>query len=204
MHWSKRAFDVLAASAGIVILFPFLLMLAVMVRVVIGPPIFFRQQRPGYKGKPFEIVKFRTMAEGHDAEGQPLADSVRLTPLGRFMRMLSLDELPELYNILRGDMSVVGPRPLLMEYLPLYSPEQARRHDVFPGLTGWAQIHGRNALDWEKRFKLDVWYVDHWSFWLDVKILLITAWKVVTREGINQPGRARRRIMLTSRQRGAK
>jgi lipopolysaccharide/colanic/teichoic acid biosynthesis glycosyltransferase len=167
-----------------------LLLLAALVRVFIGPPVLFRQQRPGYKGQPFEIVKFRTMSEARDASGQPLPDSVRLTTLGRFMRLLSLDELPELYNILRGDMSVIGPRPLLMEYLPLYSADQARRHDVRPGLTGWAQIHGRNALDWEERFKLDVWYVDHWSLWLDVKIFIITAWKVITRDGINQPGRA--------------
>jgi sugar transferase EpsL len=190
MSWSKRMFDVLAASIGLVVLSPALLLLAALVRVVIGQPVLFRQQRPGYKGRPFEIVKFRTMSEALDTGGQPLSDSIRLTTLGRFMRLLSLDELPELCNILRGHMSVVGPRPLLMEYLPLYSPEQMRRHDVHPGLTGWAQIHGRNALGWEERFKLDVWYVDHWSFWLDIKILLITVWKVITRDGINQPGRA--------------
>ncbi|MFH1184806.1 MAG: sugar transferase [Chloroflexota bacterium] len=190
MPWSKRLFDVLAASLGLLVLSPVLLLLALLVRLKIGPPVLFWQQRPGYKGRPFEIVKFRTMAETRDAAGKPLSDSIRLTPLGRWMRALSLDELPELHNILRGEMSVVGPRPLMMEYLPLYSPEQMRRHDVHPGLTGWAQIHGRNAVDWPERFKLDSWYVDHWSFWLDLKIFLITLRKVLTREGINQPGRA--------------
>jgi lipopolysaccharide/colanic/teichoic acid biosynthesis glycosyltransferase len=190
MPWSKRLFDVLAASLGLIVLSPVLLLLALLVRLKIGPPVLFWQPRPGFKGRPFRIVKFRTMAETRDAAGNPLADSMRLTALGRWMRALSLDELPELYNILRGEMSVVGPRPLMMEYLALYSPEQMRRHDVHPGLTGWAQIHGRNAVDWPERFKLDVWYVDHWSFWLDLKIFLITLRKVITREGINQPGRA--------------
>ncbi len=139
---------------------------------------------------PFSLLKFRTMTDARDSAGIQLPDSARLTPLGRFMRAYSLDELPELINILRGDMSVVGPRPLLMEYLPLYSPEQERRHLVHPGLTGWAQIHGRNALDWPARFRLDVWYVDHWSFWLDIRIILITVWKVITRQDISQPGRA--------------
>lgn len=172
------------------ILSPLLLVLALLVRLKIGSPVLFWQERPGYKGKPFKIVKFRTMAEAYGVNGKALADSIRLTSFGKWLRSVSLDELPELYNILRGEMSLVGPRPLLMEYLPLYTPEQNRRHDVHPGLTGWAQIHGRNALDWEERFKLDVWYVDHRSLWLDARILLITAWKVLTREGVNQPGRS--------------
>lgn len=190
MVWSKRLLDVLVASLGLIVLSPVMLLLALLVRLLIGPPILFWQQRPGYRGRPFRIVKFRTMAATRDAAGQLLPDSLRLTSLGRWMRLLSLDELPELYNILRGEMSIVGPRPLLMEYLPLYSPEQMRRHEMHPGLTGWAQINGRNAIDWPERFKLDVWYVDHWSFCLDIKIVLITLWKVITREGVNQPGRA--------------
>lgn len=190
MPRSKRIFDLIAASLAVVVLSPVLVVLAALVRIIIGAPVLFFQLRPGYKARPFAIVKFRTMVEARDAEGNPLSDSARLTRLGRFMRLVSLDELPELYNILRGDMSVVGPRPLLMEYLPLYSAEQMRRHEVHPGLTGWAQIHGRNILDWPERFKLDVWYVDHWSFWLDMRIILITLWKVLKREGINQPGRA--------------
>ena len=190
MPLGKRIFDLVVAGLAAVILSPLLLVLALLVRINIGAPVLFRQERPGYKGRPFKIVKFRTMAETLGADGRPLPDSVRLSPFGKWLRSVSLDELPELYNILRGEMSIVGPRPLLMEYLPLYTPEQMRRHDVHPGLTGWAQIHGRNALDWEERFKLDVWYVDHRTFWLDTRILLITAWKVLTREGINQPGRS--------------
>lgn len=190
MPWGKRAFDLLAAIIALVVLAPLLLLLALLVRIQIGSPVLFWQERPGYRGRPFRIVKFRTMSEARDAAGNPLPDSVRLTRLGRLMRSLSLDELPELYNILRGEMSVVGPRPLLMQYWPLYSPEQRRRHDVPPGLTGWAQIHGRNTVDWQERFELDVWYVDHRSFLLDLKIILITIWKVITRQGINQPGRA--------------
>ena len=165
-------------------------MVAILVRLFIGTPVLFKQQRPGYRGHPFFIYKFRSMRDAVDRDGNPLPDSERLTGFGRLLRSLSLDELPELFNILRGEMSFVGPRPLLMEYLPLYSPEQARRHDVVPGLTGWAQINGRNALDWPTRFKLDVWYVDHWSFWLDIKIILMTAWKALVREGINQEGQA--------------
>jgi lipopolysaccharide/colanic/teichoic acid biosynthesis glycosyltransferase len=187
---SKRIFDLIAASLALIVLSPVLLLLAILVRLAIGGPVLFFQQRPGYKAKPFSIVKFRTMTEARDGRGNPLPDASRMTGFGRFMRRLSLDELPELYNILRGDMSVVGPRPLLMEYLPLYSPEQMRRHDLHPGLTGWAQVNGRNALDWPSRFKLDVWYVDHWSFWLDIKIILMTVWKVLKREGITQPGSA--------------
>lgn len=190
MPAGKRLFDVIFSLISIIILSPILLLLTLLVLITVGPPVVFSQMRPGYKGKPFRIFKFRTMQESMDASGEPLSDSVRLTQSGTWMRAFSLDELPELYNILRGDMSFVGPRPLLMDYLPLYSPEQMRRHDVHPGLTGWAQVNGRNALDWAERFKLDVWYVDHRSFWLDLRILLMTAWKVLRREGINQPGRA--------------
>lgn len=187
---SKRVFDLLVAGLALLLLSPLLLLIAILVRLFLGSPILFRQQRPGYKGRPFFLYKFRTMTDRLGPDGQLLPDAERLTRLGRFLRSLSLDELPELYNILRGDMSLVGPRPLLMEYLPLYSAEQMRRHDAYPGLTGWAQIHGRNALDWPTRLALDVWYVDHWSFWLDLKILWLTLWKVLKREGINQPGQA--------------
>ncbi len=190
MPRSKRVFDLVAALLAVVILSPVLLLLAVLVRIFVGSPVLFLQRRPGYGGQPFYIIKFRTMAESRGRSGTQLADAARLTALGRLMRSLSLDELPELFNILRGEMSIVGPRPLLMQYLPLYNPEQMRRHEVHPGLTGWAQINGRNALDWSSRFKLDVWYVDHWSFWLDLRIILLTAWKVVRREGINQAGSA--------------
>jgi sugar transferase EpsL len=190
MQWSKRVFDVVAGLLAVLLLSPLLFSLAVLVRIFVGTPILFIQRRPGYGGHPFDIIKFRTMTESRDPTGSPLADSARLTRLGGLMRSLSLDELPELFNILRGEMSIVGPRPLLMQYLPLYSPDQMRRHEVHPGLTGWAQINGRNALDWPSRFKLDVWYVDHWSFWLDIKIILITVWKVIRREGINQAGSA--------------
>jgi len=153
-----------------------------------GRPILFRQVRPGYQGQPFTLYKFRTMTDARDAAGRLLSDEQRLTRFGRFLRATSLDELPELFNVLRGEMSLVGPRPLLMQYLERYTPEQARRHEVYPGITGWAQVNGRNALTWEDKFRLDVWYVDHWSLALDVKILLITLWKVLRREGISQPG----------------
>ncbi len=190
MPRSKRTFDLITTSLGLILLSPVMLILAVLVRLFIGAPILFRQQRPGYKGQPFYIYKFRSMTEARDARGNSLPDTVRLTRFGNFLRSLSLDELPELFNILRGDMSLVGPRPLLMEYLPLYSPEQMRRHDMHPGLTGWAQVNGRNALTWQDKFKLDVWYVDHWSFFLDTKIIWLTVWKVIRREGINQAGSA--------------
>lgn len=192
MPLGKRLFDVIFAALSIIILSPILLILALLVRLVIGTPVLFWQDRPGYKGRPFRIVKFRTMSDTRDAHGALLPDLARLTPFGRWLRLLSLDELPELYNILRGEMSLIGPRPLLMEYLPLYSPEQFRRHDVPPGLTGWAQVNGRNAISWPEHFRLDIWYVDHRSFWLDLRILLLTVWKVLTREGINQPGEATR------------
>ncbi|MBI5955050.1 MAG: sugar transferase [Chloroflexi bacterium] len=190
MPFSKRLFDLTFSFLAIVILSPILLLTAILVRVFLGTPILFKQQRPGYKGRPFFIYKLRSMLDAADRDGTLLPDSERLTRFGRILRSLSLDELPELFNILRGEMSFVGPRPLLMEYLPLYSPEQARRHDVVPGLTGWAQVNGRNALDWSTRFKLDVWYVDNWSFWLDIKIILMTVWKTISREGINQQGQA--------------
>ena len=187
---AKRALDLLVAILGSVILSPVILLVAILIRFFLGSPVIFRQQRPGYQGKPFFLYKFRTMTDARDAAGKLLPDGSRLTGLGRFLRSLSLDELPELFNILRGDMSLVGPRPLLMEYLPLYSAQQSRRHEVYPGVTGWAQIHGRNALDWPARFDLDIWYVDHRSFWLDLRILLLTIGKVVSREGISQPGQA--------------
>ena len=190
MPLGKRLFDLVFSFLALVILSPILLLTAILVRFFIGTPILFKQQRPGYKGRPFFIYKFRSMRDSVDRDGIPLPDSERLTGFGRLLRSLSLDEFPELFNILRGEMSFVGPRPLLMQYLPLYSPEQARRHDVVPGLTGWAQVNGRNALDWPTRFKLDVWYVDNWSFWLDIKIILMTVWKALVREGINQEGQA--------------
>ncbi len=190
MPWYKRLFDLIVASTALIVLSPLIVVLGLLVLVTCGPPIIFRQARPGYKGRLFEIYKFRTMTEGRDEQGKPLSDSIRLTRLGRFMRSFSLDELPELVNIVRGDMSLVGPRPLLMDYLALYSPHQMRRHEAYPGLTGWAQVNGRNALDWESRFDLDVWYVDHRSCTLDLKILFLTLWKVVRREGVSQPGHA--------------
>jgi lipopolysaccharide/colanic/teichoic acid biosynthesis glycosyltransferase len=187
---SKRLFDLFITLIGLLIISPVLLIVAILVRIVHGSPVLFGQTRPGLRGRPFRIFKFRTMTNARAADGTLLPDEKRLTPLGRFLRASSLDELPELFNILRGEMSLVGPRPLLMQYLERYSPEQARRHDVLPGLTGWAQVNGRNALTWEDKFRLDVWYVDHWSFWLDIKILFLTAWKVFKREGISQPGHA--------------
>ncbi len=187
---SKRLFDLIVAGLALIALSPLLLLIAILIRIFLGSPILFRQQRPGYQGRPFYLYKFRTMNNRLGPDGRLLPDAERLTRLGRFLRSLSLDELPELYNVLRGEMSLVGPRPLLMEYIPLYSAEQMRRHEAYPGITGWAQINGRNALDWPTRLALDVWYVDHWSFWLDLKILLLTFWKVLKREGINQPGQA--------------
>jgi lipopolysaccharide/colanic/teichoic acid biosynthesis glycosyltransferase len=186
----KRIFDIAVASLVFVLFSPVLLVLIVLVRMYHGAPVLFGQIRPGFKGMPFRIYKFRTMTNARAADGTLLQDAERLTPLGRFLRASSLDELPELFNVLRGEMSLVGPRPLLMQYLERYSPEQMRRHDVLPGITGWAQINGRNALTWEEKFALDVWYVDHWSFWLDIKILFLTVWKVIKREGISQPGHA--------------
>ncbi len=186
----KPFIDYSVALIGLLLLTPLLLLIASILYLQMGRPIFFVQTRPGYKGKPFRLIKFRTMKNLTDTNGNLLPDEQRLTRFGRFLRSTSLDELPELINVLKGEMSLVGPRPLLMEYLPLYSKEQARRHDVKPGITGWAQVNGRNAVTWQDRFKLDVWYVDHVSFWLDIKILLLTLLKVIKREGINQPGQA--------------
>jgi lipopolysaccharide/colanic/teichoic acid biosynthesis glycosyltransferase len=186
----KRVIELFAAAALIVCLSPVFMSLAFLVINYLGTPLLFRQQRPGLHGRPFTMYKFRTMRDAADAHGQPLPDHQRLTPLGRFLRSSSLDELPELFNVLRGDMSLVGPRPLLMEYLDLYTPEQARRHEVRPGITGWAQVNGRNAISWEEKFRLDVWYVDNRSFALDLKILWMTVRKVFKREGISAAGEA--------------
>lgn len=186
----KRIFDSFLAALSLLLLALPLLFLIWQVRRKLGSPVLFRQTRPGLHGRPFEMVKFRTMTDVRGPDGQLLPDAVRLTAFGRFLRATSLDELPELWNVLKGDMSLVGPRPLLMEYLPLYSPEQARRHEVRPGITGWAQVNGRNALSWEEKFKLDGWYVDHRSLWLDIKILWLTVRKVLVREGISADGEA--------------
>ncbi len=184
----KRLFDILGAVLGLLILLPIIVTLAWQVRRKLGSPVLFRQTRPGLHGKPFQLIKFRTMRNAIGLDGRPLHDSERMTSFGSFLRSASLDELPELWNVLKGDMSLVGPRPLLMEYLPLYSLEQARRHEVRPGVTGWAQVNGRNALSWEEKFRLDVWYVDNHSFWLDLKILALTVKKVFVREGISAAG----------------
>jgi lipopolysaccharide/colanic/teichoic acid biosynthesis glycosyltransferase len=186
----KRLFDIVVFACALLVLALPLALLAWQVRRKLGSPVFFTQVRPGLHGKPFKMVKFRTMTSERGPDGELLPDAVRLTPFGRFLRSSSLDELPELWNVLKGDMSLVGPRPLLMEYLPLYSPVQARRHEVRPGITGWAQVNGRNAISWEDKFKLDVWYVDHCSLWLDVKILWLTAQKVLVRDGISAEGEA--------------
>lgn len=187
---AKRLLDLVLTIPGLVLASPILLISALLVRWRLGSPVLFRQLRPGYKNRVFAVYKFRTMTDQHDEAGKLLPDEERLGKLGQFLRSFSLDELPELFNVLRGEMSLVGPRPLLVQYLERYTPEQARRHDVLPGITGWAQVNGRNALTWEDKFRFDVWYVDHWSIWLDLKILVITLWKWLTREGISQPGHA--------------
>ena len=187
---SKRIFDVLFSALVLLLLSPLMLLVALALLCVQGLPLFFRQERPGLHGKVFRLVKFRTMRDQYDRSGKLLPDEARITRLGAFLRRTSLDELPEFINVFVGDMSVVGPRPLLVQYLERYSPEQARRHEVLPGVTGWAQINGRNTLTWDDKFKLDVWYVDHWSFWLDLRIILLTIWKVLRGEGISQPGHA--------------
>lgn len=187
---SKRIFDIFFAVLVLILLSPVFVMIALLVWWFHGWPVLFQQTRPGYRGQLFKIHKFRTMTNARDTAGNLLPDEQRLTRLGRFLRSTSLDELPEFINVLRGEMSVVGPRPLLVQYLERYTPEQARRHDVLPGITGWAQVNGRNAISWEDRFRLDVWYVDHRSLWLDLKIILLTLWKAVKREGISQPGHA--------------
>jgi lipopolysaccharide/colanic/teichoic acid biosynthesis glycosyltransferase len=186
----KRSCDVVLAAVALAILAVPMLAIAAAVRVCLGKPVLFTQLRPGRHGTPFWLIKFRTMRAAVDDEGRPLPDEERLTRLGQWLRAASLDELPELWNVLRGDMSLVGPRPLLMEYLPLYTPEQARRHQVRPGITGWAQVNGRNALSWEQKFELDVWYVDHASLRLDLEIIALTLWKTLRCDGINQAGHA--------------
>ncbi|MDP3846178.1 MAG: sugar transferase [Pseudomonas sp.] len=186
----KRLFDIFASACGLLLLSPVIAIVAWQIRCKLGSPVLFRQVRPGLNGKPFEMIKFRTMRDALDAKGNLLPDSERMTPFGSFLRSSSLDELPELWNVLKGDMSLVGPRPLLIEYLPLYSAEQYRRHEVRPGVTGWAQINGRNALGWDEKFKLDVWYVENRSLWLDFKIILLTIKKVVMRDDISAEGEA--------------
>jgi sugar transferase EpsL len=186
----KRLFDIVVVLVTAPLWLPLLLILAVVVRFRLGSPVLFRQKRPGLHGEIFELIKFRTMTDARDSQGNLLPDAERLPAFGKFLRSTSLDELPELLVILKGDMSLVGPRPLLVQYLPLYNAFQARRHEVRPGLTGWAQINGRNAISWDERFKLDVWYVDHQSLWLDVKILFLTLWKVFRREGVSATNEA--------------
>ncbi|TWU41292.1 putative sugar transferase EpsL [Novipirellula aureliae] len=184
----KRTIDLIGSSILIVLLAPVLLTIGVAVIVFLGRPVLFRQVRPGLRGKPFTLLKFRTMKDAVDRNGVPLPDEERMTGLGRFLRSTSLDELPELFNVLQGEMSFVGPRPLLMDYLKYYTAEEQRRHDVRPGITGWAQVNGRNRIDWDRRFRLDVWYVDNQSYWLDLKILAMTFWKVFLREDIAAEG----------------
>ena len=186
----KRLFDLLFSLLALALFIPVIFIVALFVRIYLGSPVLFRQIRPGLYGKPFEMLKFRTMRDSFDLEGRPLPDSQRMTKLGSFLRSSSIDELPGLWNVVKGDMSLVGPRPLLMEYVPLYSPEQARRHAMRPGVSGWAQVNGRNAISWEEKFKLDVWYVDNRSFWLDIKVICLTLKKVIVRDGISADGEA--------------
>jgi sugar transferase EpsL len=190
VYIGKYMMDRICAAIGLIVLSPILVSLVVLVRWKLGSPVFFRGQRPGFNGRPFVLVKFRSMTDARDAGGNLLPDHERLPPIGNLLRRSSLDELPELWNVLRGEMSVVGPRPLLMEYLPRYTAEQARRHEVKPGITGWAQVNGRNAISWEEKFKLDVWYVDHCSLWLDLRILALTVFQVFQRTGISADGHA--------------
>lgn len=187
---AKRIADFCAAIILLMVLSPFLVLMGLIISITMGNPIIFSQQRPGLHEKPFRIYKFRTMTDARDSSGNWLPDELRLTSFGKWLRKFSIDELPQLFNVLQGDLSLVGPRPLLMDYLPLYSSEQARRHNVKPGITGWAQVNGRNSISWEEKFQLDVWYVDHQSFWLDIKILWLTVLKVLNREGISQAGQA--------------
>lgn len=198
----KRVFDLFAAALGFFLLLPVLVVLFFLVRKRLGSPAFFRQRRPGLNGRPFDMIKFRSMLEVYDGEGRPLPNEQRLTSFGKWLRSTSLDELPELWNVIKGDMSLVGPRPLRMEYLPLYNAHQARRHDVRPGITGWAQINGRNSLSWEEKFELDVWYVDNRSFLLDLKILFLTVKKVFVKEGVNASDEVTMRPFTGSRPRG--
>lgn len=186
----KRLIDIILTILMLMLLSPVLILISILVAWQHGFPILFKQKRPGYRGQIFTIYKFRTMQNLNDRHGNPLPDEKRLTKLGRFLRATSLDELPELFNVLKGEMSLVGPRPLLIAYLPLYNTEQSRRHEMLPGITGWAQVHGRNILTWQEKFAYDVWYVEHWSLWLDLKIIGMTIVKVLRREGISQPGQA--------------
>lgn len=192
----KRLMDLVIALLALILLSPVFLIIGILVAFLHGFPIFFKQERPGYQGEIFTILKFRTMQDLTDKRGEPLPDAQRLTKFGRFLRSSSLDELPELINVLKGEMSIVGPRPLLVAYLPRYSPSQFRRHEVLPGITGWAQIHGRNAITWQDKFDLDVWYVDNWSLWLDVKTIVLSIVKVLQREGISQPGQATAEVFM--------
>lgn len=196
----KRLFDVLIAALLLLMLLPVICLTALVIYLHLGRPIAFRQTRPGLDGKAFQMIKFRTMTSAVDASGIPLPDEQRLSWLGRLLRSSSLDELPELWNVLKGEMSLVGPRPLLMEYLPLYTPEQARRHEVRPGITGWAQVNGRNAISWEEKFQLDMWYVDNHTLWLDIRILWMTVISVFSRHGINAPGQVTMHKFSGSRQ----
>ena len=186
----KRLFDIIASASGLIILSPVFLILAYLIRKNLGAPVFFTQERPGKDGKPFKMIKFRSMRDAVDKDGNPLPDSERLTPFGKKLRAASLDELPELWNVLKGDMSLVGPRPLLMSYLPLYNDFQFRRHEMRPGVTGWAQVNGRNAISWDEKFAYDIWYIDHFSLWFDMKILFLTIKKVFIKEGISAEGEA--------------
>ena len=186
----KRLFDIVASASGLIFLSPVFLILIYLIRKNLGEPVFFTQERPGKDGKPFKMIKFRSMRDAVDKDGNPLPDSERLTPFGKKLRATSLDELPELWNVLKGDMSLIGPRPLLMSYLPLYNEFQFRRHEMKPGVTGWAQVNGRNALSWDEKFAHDIWYIDHYSFWLDMKILFLTVKKVFIKEGISAEGEA--------------
>ena len=186
----KRVFDLLLSIPVLILVSPVIIVVTLLVRMRLGSPVFFSQLRPGLHARPFYMLKFRTMTNTRGSDGRLLSDDKRMTRLGNFLRRTSIDELPEFVNVFKGDMSLVGPRPLLMQYLDRYTPEQARRHEVKPGITGWAQIHGRNALTWEEKFKLDVWYVEKWSLWLDIKIIAMTIWKILQREGISQPGQA--------------
>lgn len=188
VFYLKRVFDLFLSLIGIILISPVLLVLVILIRIKLGSPVLFKQLRPGFKARPFYVYKFRTMTDEKDSKGNLLPDEVRITSFGKLLRNYSLDELPQLLNVIKGDLSLVGPRPLLMEYLALYTPEQARRHDVMPGITGWAQVNGRNAINWEDKFVLDIWYVDNHSFWLDIKILWMTFLKVVKSEGVSQRG----------------
>ena len=186
----KRLFDIIASASGLIFLSPVFLILIYLIRKNLGEPVFFTQERPGKDGKPFKMIKFRSMRDAVDKDGNPLPDSERLTPFGKKLRATSLDELPELWNVLKGEMSLVGPRPLLMSYLPLYNEFQNRRHEMRPGVTGWAQVNGRNAISWDEKFAHDVWYIDNFSFWLDIKILFLTVKKIFVKEGISAEGEA--------------